>query len=141
MEESTTKMCYLPKHYLPLLWKLSKFPESYSICAFMVWFEKQTKLHTIKPYNPYNIIHALLLATKVKAQPLGREAVTPRTAEHTVLGPLASSSATKLPGGHTLEEDTLLWLWHESLTKLPFRREKALARHHSTVKRFCQPFY
>ena len=100
---------------------------------------KQTKLLTIKLYNPYNIIHALLLATKVKAQPLGREAVTPRTAEHTVLGPLASSSATKLPGGHTLEEDTLLWLWHESLTKLPFRREKALARHHSPVKLFCQP--
>ena len=95
--------------------------------------------HILKPNNPYNIIHALLLATKVKAQPLGREAVTPRTAEHTVLGPLASSSATKLPGGHTLEEDTLLWLWHESLTKLPFRREKALARHHSPVKLFCQP--
>jgi hypothetical protein len=45
IDESTTKMRYLPKNYLPLLWKLSKNPESYSICAFMVWFEKQTKLH------------------------------------------------------------------------------------------------
>ena len=45
LKSSIDKIYKLSKDNIELLWKLSKYPEAYSICCFMNWFEKNKNLH------------------------------------------------------------------------------------------------
>ena len=46
LQKSIDKIYQLSKNNIELLWKLSKYPEAYSICCFMNWFEKNKKIHS-----------------------------------------------------------------------------------------------